>query len=465
VGTIGEATASEVVGRLRESFGAGITRPLEWRHGQLQALQRMLHENEREFLEAMREDLGRSPAESWATDIWFVTNQVGHTARHLREWARPRRAAVPWVLQPARARVMPEPLGVALIIAPWNYPLQLTLLPMAAAIAAGNCVIGKPSEVAPCSAEALARHVPRYLDERCVAIVEGGVPETQSLLQERFDHVLYAGNERVGRIVMEAAARHLTPVTLELGGKSPAIVDIDADVASAARRITFGKFITAGQTCVAPDYVLVHRAVEDRLVDALAGAIRSFYGRDPRRSPDYGRIVNDQHFGRLRGLLEAGGYEAVAVGGRWDERERYLAPTVLRGVSPEADLMREEIFGPILPLVAVEDIDEAIRFVNARPKPLALYVFSGSDATVNRVLNGTSSGGACVNTAVVHAAAPDLPFGGVGGSGMGAYHGRAGFETFSHSRAVLTKPPHPDPPLAYPPYTKLKQRLVRWALR
>jgi aldehyde dehydrogenase (NAD+) len=465
VGTKAERTGSELIARLRGSFDAGLTRPLEWRREQLRALQRILREHERDFLEAMKEDLGRAPSESWATDIWFVANQVGFILRHLAEWVRPHRAGVPLVLMPATARVVDEPLGVALVIAPWNYPLQLTLLPMASAVAAGNCVIGKPSEVAPRSAEAMARLVPRYLDSRCVQIIEGGVPETQALLAERFDHIFYTGNERVGRIVMEAATRHLTPVTLELGGKSPAIVDADADLMSAARRIAFGKFITAGQTCVAPDYVLVHRAVERKLLDALGNAIRSFYGPDPRRSPDYGRIVNDQHFRRLRGLLEAGGYAEAVVGGQMEESERYFAPTVLRGVSRHAGVMQEEIFGPILPVLAVDDVDEAIGFVNARPKPLALYVFSSSDATVRRVLNRTSSGGACVNTAVVHAAVPGLPFGGVGGSGMGAYHGRAGFETFSHRRAVLTKPPHPDPSLGYPPYTKLKQRVLRWALQ
>jgi len=424
----------------------------------------MLRERETDFLETMRQDLGRAPAESWATDVWFVSNQVEYILQHLDQWMKAERSAVPWVLRPAAARVEHVPLGVALVIAPWNYPLQLTLLPMAFAIAAGNCVVGKPSEVAPQASRAMARWVPRYLDQRGVAIVEGGVEETRELLSERFDHIVYTGNAEVGRIVMEAAARHLTPVTLELGGKSPAIVDREADVGSAARRIAFGKFITAGQTCVAPDYALVHRAVEDRFVDDLVRAVHAFYGADPRRSPDYARIVNDRHLGRLKGLLDAGGYGRVALGGEVDEPARYIPPTILRDVSPRAPVMTEEIFGPILPVLAVADMDEAIRFVNERPNPLALYVFSRSDPTIERILTNTNSGGACVNTAVIHLAVPSLPFGGVGPSGMGAYHGRHGFDTFSHRRAVLSKPPRPDPPLAYPPYTRLKNRLLRWIL-
>jgi aldehyde dehydrogenase (NAD+) len=292
-----------------------------------------------------------------------------------------------------------------------------------------------------------------------VAVVEGGVPETQGLLAERWDHVFYTGNGAVGRIVMEAAARHLTPVTLELGGKSPAIVDRSANIAVAARRIAWGKFLNAGQTCVAPDYVLVDREVEQPLLDALAATVTGFYGPDPRRSPDYARIVNDRHFERLCGLLGTGG--TVVVGGASDPADRYVAPTVLTDVDPGAPIMGEEIFGPLLPVLPVDDVDAAIEFVNDRDKPLALYVFSESDPVVERVLSRTSAGGAAVNATMLHVAVPALPFGGVGASGTGAYHGRAGFETFSHRKSVLTKPTRIDPPVAYPPYTGWKQRLLR----
>ena len=383
--------------------------------------------------------------------------------RHLDAWMAPERVPVPVVLQPAKAVIRREPLGVALVISPWNYPVHLLLLPMAAAIAAGNTVIGKPSEVAAATSGAIARLVPRYMDPEAVAIVEGAVPETQALLAERFDHLFYTGNGRVGRVVMEAAARHLTPVTLELGGKSPAIVDRGADLDVASRRIAFGKFLNAGQTCVAPDYVLVHRAVEGALVERLAARVREFYGDDPRRSRDYPRIVNDQHFERLVGLLEAGGFDQVVAGGadRAVPGERFFPPTILRGVSPEALLMEEEIFGPVLPVIAVDDVDAAIEFVNARPKPLSLYVFSEDRAASRRVLARTSSGSACVNTCVIQLAVPELPFGGVGASGMGAYHGRNGFETFSHRKSVLEKPTGFEPPLQYPPYSRFRQ----WVLR
>src|SRR5205823_1659495 len=304
----------------------------------------------------------------------------------------------------------------------------------------------------------LARLVPDYLDPECVAIVEGGATETQALLAERFDYVFYTGNGRVGRTVMEAAAKHLTPVTLELGGKSPVIVDDAANVEVAARRIAFGKFLNAGQTCIAPDYVLVAEASQDELVQQIGRAIRDFYGADPAASPDYARIVNDAHVERLEQLLAGG---TPAVGGETRATERYVAPTVLRDVTPDSAVMTEEIFGPILPVLPVADVDEAIRFVNERDRPLALYVFSESDAVQTRVLEQTSSGGVCVNATVMHVAVPDLPFGGVGASGMGAYHGKAGFDVFSHRKSVLAKPTRLDPKLAYPPYTKLKERLIR----
>jgi len=305
---------------------------------------------------------------------------------------------------------------------------------------------------------ALARLVPRYLDPECVAVVEGGVPETTALLAERWDHIFYTGNGRVGRIVMEAAARHLTPVTLELGGKSPCIVDSDVDLEIAARRITWGKFLNAGQTCVAPDYLLVHESREAELIGLLERNLRAFYGDDPQRSPDLARIVSDAHLDRLAKLLESG---ETVVGGRVDRADRYVAPTILRNVSPESPAMQEEIFGPILPVLTVPDVDAAIAFVNARPKPLALYVFTRRKPVEDAVLSRTSAGGVCVNAVLWHLGNPSLPFGGVGESGMGAYHGRYGFEAMSHHKGVVKKSTKADPKIGYPPYTRLKKALIK----
>lgn len=449
----------DVVKRLRAAFDAGRTRPVEWRRRQLERLAAMLHEREDELVAALHADLGKPAIEAYVTDIAFTRAEIDYTLKHLDAWLRPARVSLPVKQQPGRASVRREPLGVALIIGPWNYPVQLVLAPLVGALAAGNCAVLKPSEVSAHTAHALARIVPEYLDQDCVVVIEGGVPETQTLLAERFDHIFYTGNGTVGRVVMEAAARHLTPVTLELGGKSPVIIDRRANLSVAARRIAWGKFLNAGQTCVAPDYVLVDHEIEQPLLDELRAAVHEFYGPDPRHSPDYGRIVTDRHFARLTGLLEGGG--TVELGGDADERDRYLAPTLLTHVDPTAPIMGEEIFGPLLPVLPVRDVDEAIAFVNERDKPLALYVFTEESAVAERVLAETSSGGACVNATMLHLAVPGLPFGGVGPSGTGAYHGRATFETFSHAKSVLAKPTRLDPKVAYPPYSRWKQRLLR----
>ena len=452
--------APSTVAALRATFESGLTRPLGWRRDQLRALRRLLGTGEEELLDAMRADLGKPAVESRLTDLSFVAAEIDVMLRHLDAWIRPERVDVPLTQQPGHATIVREPLGVALVIAPWNYPVHLLLLPMAAAIAAGNCVVGKPSEISPATSAALASLAQRHLDTRAIAIAQGGPEQTQALLGQCFDTIFYTGNGRVGRIVMEAAAVHLTPVTLELGGKSPALVDADADIDVAARRITWGKFLNAGQTCVAPDYVLVHDRVRSRFVDAVRRTLRSFYGDDPKRSPDYARIVNRQHFDRLSHLLAATS-GTVAHGGERDETTRYFAPTVVTEVPPDDPLMDEEIFGPILPVLRFGDVDEATAYVSSRAKPLALYIFSSSKSTVDRVLAQTSSGSVGVNLTVQQVAIPGLPFGGVGASGMGAYHGRHGFETFSHRRAVFSKPTQLDLPVQYPPYTKTKEWILR----
>jgi aldehyde dehydrogenase (NAD+) len=353
---------------------------------------------------------------------------------------------------------------VVLVLAPWNYPFHLLTLPLAYALAAGNTAVVKPSELAPATSSVLARLLPQYLDDQAVAVAEGGPAVATSLLEQRWDHIFYTGGGRVGRIVMEAASRHLTPVTLELGGKSPALVDASADLEVAARRIVWGKFVNAGQTCVAPDHVLVDRRVGDELVGLLGQAVRQFYGDDPRSSPDYGRIVNDAHFERLQGLLAASPHAEVVTGGDAEPATRYLAPTVVTGVRPDDPLSTEEIFGPILPVVAYDGLDDAIARVNTGDRPLALYVFAEDRRVSDRVVAETSSGGVCVNATLVHLGVFDLPFGGVGASGMGAYHGRAGFDTFSHRKGVLERSTRFDPSLAYPPYTLVKRWLLRRAL-
>jgi len=456
-------TPGALVARLRASTATGLTRPESWRRSQLLALRAMLREREAELLDALGADLGKPAIEAWMTELGHVVNEIDHILTRLGTWMRPEPVPVRALLRPARASVVPEPLGVVLVIAPWNYPIHLLVLPVAYALAAGNAVVAKPSEVSAATSAALARMMPEYLDERITRVVEGDAGVVTELLEERFDHIFYTGNGRVGRIVMSAAARHLTPVTLELGGKSPVVVDRSANLEVAARRVAWGKFLNAGQTCVAPDYALVDRAVEAPFLDALVRAVAQFYGPDPAVSTDYARIVSDAHVERLAGLLDGVPADCVVTGGVVDRGRRYLAPTVLRGLSCEHPVMAEEIFGPILPVIATDGIEEAIATVTARDAPLALYVFADDDAVVARVLEGTSSGGVCVNGTVLQLAVSDLPFGGVGASGMGSYHGRAGFDTFSHRRAVLRRSTRFDPPAMYPPYTRAKQWLVRRA--
>ncbi|WP_343236234.1 aldehyde dehydrogenase family protein [Streptomyces arenae] len=429
---------ADIVARLRATFRTGRTKPVEWRTGQLRRLRAMLTERGAELAAALHADLGKSAREAYGSEIDFTVREIDHTLGHLAQWLRPEPAPVPaHVGADATAWTQYDPLGVVLVIAPWNYPAQLLLAPVAGALAAGNAVVAKPSELAPATSAALARLLPAYLDTDAVAVVEGGVPETTALLAERFDHIFYTGNGVVGRVVMRAAAEHLTPVALELGGKSPAFVDRDTDLTVVADRLARGKFLNAGQTCVAPDYVLTDPGTAAALEPALAKAVEKLFGSEPKESGEYGRIVNERHFDRLGGLLGSG---RVVFGGDTDRAVRYIAPTVLADVDPDSPVMREEIFGPILPIVTVPDLDGAIDFVNDRDKPLALYVFSESDETRARFAAETSSGALGHGLPLAHLTVSDLPFGGVGESGMGSYHGRYSIETFSHRKAVLQKP-------------------------
>ena len=444
--------------RLRQTFDTGKTLPIEWRLSQLAELDRMLREHEPDFAEALRLDLGKCRFEASMTEINFVQSEVKYARKHLATWMRAQRVRTPIMAQPGRSYIRPEPKGVVLIIAPWNYPLSMVAAPLVGAIAAGNCAVMKPSEVTTHTSAAIAAILPRYLDNDAFAIVEGGVPETTELLEQRFDHILYTGNERVASIVMTAAARHLTPVTLELGGKSPCLIDKSANLEVAASRIAWGKWINAGQTCVAPDHVLVHREVAQRFTDILGGKIREFYGDDPEQSPDFCRIASERHAARFQQLLAG---QTIHTGGRVDVAKRYVEPTIVLDPAPDSQLMQEEIFGPVLPVIAVDEMHHAIKFVAERPKPLALYLFTKSKALEDAVLNRLSAGTVCVNDAVIFMVSPELPFGGVGNSGMGRYTGWFGFETFSHMKPVMKRSFRFDAPMRYPPYTEKKERLMK----
>jgi aldehyde dehydrogenase (NAD+) len=450
--------AARLLAAQRRYFGSGVTRPAAWRRGQLDALLRLLRDREEDLTRALAEDLGKGSTEAFLSEVAVVRAEAGYALKHLDRWMAPERIPVPGGLRPARAWTQARPLGSVLIIGPWNYPMQLVLAPLVGALAAGNTAVLKPSELAASTSRVLARLVPQYLDPEAVAVVEGGPGTTTDLLAQPFDHVFYTGGERVGKIVMKAAAEHLTPVTLELGGKSPAVV-VSGDLRVAARRIAYGKFMNAAQTCVAPDYVLTTPDAAPVLADALADAVREFYGSDPRASADYGRIVNEHHFDRLVRLLSDG---TVVSGGRHERAERYLEPTVLRDVDPASALMQEEIFGPLLPILEVQDLDEAIGFIGARPHPLAAYLFSDRDEDLRAFTGGVQAGGLAHNVCTVQLAVPGLPFGGVGASGTGSYHGRQSFTTFSHLQSVFSKPPGPDTlRLAYPPFGPFKRRLLR----
>jgi aldehyde dehydrogenase (NAD+) len=444
---------------LRSSFESGRTRSYEWRAQQLNGLLSLLAENEQRVVDTLHEDVGKTVMDAWTAEIADVRTGIEYLRKNLRRFMKPEKVATPLPLQPGSSRVVREPLGVVLVISPWNYPLSLALSPLAGALAAGNCAIVKPSEVAARTSALLAELLPKYVDAEAVRVIEGAVPETTELLAQRFDHILYTGSTAVGRIVMAAAAKHLTPVTLELGGKSPCIVDQHTDLKVTARRIAWGKFYTTGQTCIAPDYVLCHAAVHDAFVAQLVATIREFWGDDPKQHPDYGRVVNVRHHRRLMGLLPGSGQ--IAAGGVGDEQDRYIAPTVLVDVPPDSKVMGEEIFGPILPVLKVDSIDHAIRFINDRPKPLSLYLFSSDGSSYEAVVQRTSSGGMVHNHTLLQFAVPGLPFGGVGDSGMGAYHGRQSFDTFSHRKAVLKKPVTLDAPIQYPPYTESKKTWLR----
>lgn len=446
-----------VVDRLRTTYRAGRTRPAAWRRAQLDALERMVHEREADFGAALVRDLGRTETEAWLADLAPVDAEIRYAQRYLERWMRPTRARLPLALRPGQAWTQPEPLGVVGIIGPWNYPVNMMLAPLVGVLAAGNCAVLKPSEFTPSVSAALARIVPQYLDPDAIAVVEGGAAETQELIGQGLDHICFTGSPAVGKLIMAAAAEHLTPVTLELGGKSPVIVTGSADVRVAARRVALGKVLNSGQTCIAPDYVLVDEAVRDRFVNEFAKAVDSF--RKPAQLP----LVHERRAERIAELIRGAGGRIVR-GGSVDGPGHRAALTVVVDPEPASELMQEEIFGPVMPVVTIRSLDDAIAHVLAGPKPLAVYLFSSDRGEQHRVVTEISDGATVINQVVMHVLAPQLPFGGVGNSGMGAYHGKWGFETFSHRKTVLRKPSRPDPTIVYPPYTGWKRRLLRTLL-
>lgn len=437
-----------LIARQRAYFQTGATRSVAFRLCQLQNLYSAIESSEQALIGALHGDLRKSPQEAYATEIGLVLGEIRHALRNLPSWAKPQRRRSLLLTWPARGFIYPEPYGVALIIGPWNYPFQLPLAPLVGAMAAGNCVVLKPSEFAPQTAAAIAQLIGAVFPDEYIAVVQGQCDVAETLLQERWNKIFFTGSTSVGRAVMTAAARHLTPVTLELGGKCPCIVCPDAPLEVVARRIVWGKFMNAGQTCVAPDHVLVDQRVGDELVNAMKRVLRDFYGDDPRNNPNYGRIVNRRHFDRLIGYLGSG---LIFCGGEHDAGDLYIAPTILTEVAMDAPVMQEEIFGPILPVLEFAALDEALTSLRNRPTPLALYLFTNDRAIRNRVLAETRSGGVCINDTVSHIIGHHLPFGGLGESGMGAYHGRASFDCFSHRRSVLRRSLNFDPRLRYPP--------------
>lgn len=439
---------------LRESFNSEVTQSIEWRKQQLEALLRLVDENKDEMCEALKKDLNKHEHETIVFEIALIKNGIINTLNNLDKWVKPEKVTLPVAVRGLYSTyIQHQPLGVVLIISAWNYPFQVALVPLVGALAGGNCAIVKPSELSPTTASLLERIWPKYFDQKTVALVNGGVKETQELLKQRFDHIFYTGSTAVGKVIMEAASKHMTPVTLECGGKSPVYVDESADLSITAKRILWGRFCNSGQTCVAPDYVLCTAETQQKILPFLKKYLTDFYGENPRESASYGRIINERHFKRVQSLIDS---EKVVIGGKSDASDLYISPTVMFNVSGNDKVMQEEIFGPILPFVVVKSKDDAIKFINKRDKPLALYVFASKDSIYDDFRNKTTSGSMAFNEVLMQVAFECVPFGGVGGSGIGRYHGKYSFETFTHPRTILKSSFFGDflTFFRYPPYSK-----------
>jgi len=452
---------AEILKKQRDFFNSNRTKEIPYRLEMLKRLKTALKNYEDRIAKALFSDLGKSHFEAYATEIGHVLEEIGMQIRHLKSWARPRKVHTPVVLFPGKSFIYPEPYGLVLIISPWNYPLILTLSPLISALSAGNCAVIKPSRYSPAVSQVMETMIGEYFGTEYISVFQGGSEINQILFREKFDFIVFTGSPEVGKIVMEAASKNLTPVILELGGKSPAVVDREADIELAAKRIVWGKFLNAGQTCVAPDYVLADKEIKTVLIEKMKKYLTLFFGADPEQSTDFSRIISDKHMERLTGLLKKG---TLVTGGKTDAAQRYIAPVILDDITPDDPVMQEEIFGPILPIIAYNGLDEAIRFINHRPKPLALYFFSGSRRKQQQVIKETTAGGCAINDTVMHLANPYLPFGGIGNSGMGAYHGDTGFNSLSHFKSIYRNSTLIDLPVRYPP-SKGKLPLIKFFLK
>eukprot|EP01006_Ploeotia_vitrea_P023668 TRINITY_DN5622_c0_g1_i1.p1 TRINITY_DN5622_c0_g1~~TRINITY_DN5622_c0_g1_i1.p1 ORF type:complete len:499 (+),score=89.47 TRINITY_DN5622_c0_g1_i1:44-1540(+) len=428
--------AQALIARHRKAFRADKTRSLAARKAQLKRCFDMVQENKERFVEALQADLGKARHEALLADIGSVESEIASLVDGMEEWSKPEYPSVPLINKFDGCHIVPEPYGMCLIIAPWNYPVQLTLGPMCGAIAGGNTVVIKPSEVTENTSALFDELIPKYMDPEWISCVTGAVKETTLLLNEKWDHIFYTGSTVVGKIVMEKAAKHLTPVTLELGGKSPCIVDKTANLNVAAHRIMWGKTMNAGQTCIAPDYIICEEAIQPALIEEMKKVLKEFYQGNVEETKDYGRIVNARHFDRISAMMEGA---TVALGGKTNREKLFIEPTVLTGVNGDSPVMQSEIFGPLLPMISSPSVENTIDFINDRDKPLALYMFSNNKQAINQVLSRTSAGGVCVNDTIMHVATPALPFGGVGPSGIGAYHGKHTFDCFTHKKPIMHK--------------------------
>ncbi len=460
-------TITELITAQQAHFHTGATLPLKARKQALHKLQKAIIKHQQDLIKALHTDLGKSKTEAYICEIGLTLSEINYVRKHLRAWAKDKRVSTPLSNFPAKSVITQEPYGVVLIMSPWNYPVLLTLQPLIGAIAAGNCVVIKPSAYSPATSKIISELITEIFPPKYVAVVQGGRAENQDLLEQHFDYIFFTGGVTVGKLVMEKAAKHLTPITLELGGKSPCVIDKTANIPLAARRVVFGKYLNCGQTCIAPDYIIIDEKVHDEFVACVKQEIEKMYTSNPLTLEEYGKIINHKHFERLLGLIDA---TKVIYGGKSNPDTLQIEPTVIDNVTPEDDIMQEEIFGPIMPIISFPDtteqpfVDSVINFVRRRPKPLALYLFTHDKQTEKRFLQSVSFGGGCVNDTIMHLANHELPFGGVGNSGMGSYHGKKTFETFSHAKSIVKKSEWLDLTIRYQPYTTCKEKLIRFFL-
>lgn len=457
-----EQEINGLVAKQRKYFQTGATLPVSTRITALRSLYDTISRYENEIHDALKKDLGKSGFESYMCETGLVLDEISYMLKHIRRFAREKRVRTPLAQFHSRSFKKPSPYGVTLIMSPWNYPFMLTLSPLADALAAGNTAVVKPSAYSPYTSEIIMKILSQCFDPQYVAVVTGGRAENTCLLQEHFDYIFFTGSQAVGKEVMRNAAEHLTPVTLELGGKSPCIVDQSANIRLAARRIVFGKYLNCGQTCVAPDYIYCHRSVKDALVKEIKQQIQIQYGREPLHNPDYGKIINEKHFDRILGLIEE---RKTVHGGNSDRKALRIEPTVLDNVTFSDPVMQEEIFGPVMPILVFDSLEEVIDRINTMPHPLALYFFTSDKAAAKEVTSRCGFGGGCINDTIIHLATTEMGFGGFGESGMGAYHGKTGFDTFSHYKSIVDKKTWLDLPMRYQPYRKMHEKMVRFFLK